>query len=76
MQALKEDRLKFLQLHPPHAKRAYPQPYESLMKLRIVALLLAIGMALAACAPKPGGGGAQATVAPTSTPSSGGGMDY
>jgi hypothetical protein len=46
------------------------------MKPRIVALLLAIGMALAACAPKAGGGGAQATVAPTSTPSSGGGMDY
>jgi predicted small secreted protein len=46
------------------------------MKLRIVALLLAIGMILAACAPKAGtGGGGQATPSPTSTPA-GGGMDY
>jgi hypothetical protein len=47
------------------------------MKIRLVAALLAIGMALAACAPKAGtGGGAQATVSPTATPTDGGGMDY
>jgi hypothetical protein len=47
------------------------------MKIRLVAALLAIGMALGACAPKAdSGGGAQATPSPTPTPADGGGMDY
>jgi hypothetical protein len=77
MQALEENRLELLQLHLSDANHAYPRPYENLMKLRIVGLLLAVGMVLAACAPKAGsGGGAQATPTPTSTPAGGGGMDY
>jgi hypothetical protein len=76
MQALEENRLKLVQLHPSDANHAYPSPYENLMKIRLVALLLAFGMALAACAPKAGsGGGAQATASPTPTPTDGG-MDY
>ncbi len=48
------------------------------MKLRIAALFFAIGLVLAACAPKggPGAGQATPTVAPTATPTPNGGMDY
>ena len=47
------------------------------MKLRIAALFLAVGLVLAACAPKAGSGaGDQPTAAPTATPTSGGMDDY
>lgn len=49
------------------------------MKLRIAALFLAIGLVLAACAPKAGSGAGDqptATPAPTATPTDAGGMDY
>lgn len=77
MQTLEENRPKLRQLLPPRAKPAYPRPYENLMKLRIAALFLAVGLVLAACAPRAGSGaGDQPTAtpaaAPTATPTSGG----